>query len=268
MATATLVERQIIEGASLLDALDQRGLIVDACAWSFGSESGTWFLNVATPLADSFGLEATILSILRTVRELKLASVSFLNLNVSRDSDEFSRTMRAIIRRDSLAGNWYPAVAVGGSDLGNLYVYRCFSKVTQYRGFYLGVELMPRRDATYSAQIRVYPPVRLQRKPGGAPLVADGSLPAFTRTLGISDEVAAQHRLLDRAGSQPRVWAFLSERGLGYVRRIIDLMLDRRATSVIPRRELLLTSDMTEFPFTAQDDAALLEAEFAAPSRV
>ncbi len=86
--------------------------------------------------------------------------------------------------------------------------------------------------------------------------------------LGITDGAAARYRLLDRAGSQPRMWEFLAERGLDYDRRIIDLTMDRHITSVIPQREALLTGAMSDFPCATQDDAAFLETEFAAASPV
>lgn len=71
-----------------------------------------------------------------------------------------------------------------------------------------------------------------------------------------------------RCWSEARVWAFLSEHGLAYAKRIVDLVLDRHASAVVPERELVLTGEMDDFPFATQDEAALLAAEFVAPSQV
>ncbi|HLZ69640.1 MAG TPA: hypothetical protein VKV26_06975 [Dehalococcoidia bacterium] len=270
MTTAILVERDITDGDNLLTSLDRRGLIIDTCAWSFGFEANSWFLNMATPLADRFGLEATILSILQVLRETDLTSISFLNLTVLRDTDGFPRALRVFARQYPLVEIWYSGGALGGTDLGNVYVYRCYSQVVEHHGFYIGVELMPRRDTSFKLRLKVYPPVRLQRKAGGPTLLSESTLRVFTRTVGITDEAAAvvPRRLLDDSGPQPRVWAFLTQRGLDYARRIVDLVLDGHGTAVITEREVVLSSESEDFPFMAQDGAALLEAEFDVGSRV
>src|SRR5581483_4543571 len=224
-----------------------------------------WMLNIATPLADALGLEAPTLSIIRTITDLSLSSVSFLDLNVFRDTDPFTMALRETSRQYPLAEDWFSGY-LRGTDVDRLYIYRCLGEIHQYRGFYLGAELAPRHDTSYTVCIRVYPPVEIYRR--GTVLRPKNGLPALIRSLGITGEAAATHRLLDRYGSQPRVWAFLTERGLDYAKRIIDLILDRHISTAIPERELLLTGDMADFPFTTQAEAALLATEFAAPSRV
>lgn len=55
MAQATLVEMQINEGQRLLDRLAQESVAVTAAAWVKESESGDWYLYLATPLVSEGG---------------------------------------------------------------------------------------------------------------------------------------------------------------------------------------------------------------------
>jgi hypothetical protein len=55
MAQATLVEMQISEGQRLIDRLVQEGIAVTAAAWVRESDSGDWYLYLATPLVTEGG---------------------------------------------------------------------------------------------------------------------------------------------------------------------------------------------------------------------
>jgi hypothetical protein len=55
MAQATLVEVQINEGQRLIHRLVQEGVAVTAAAWVKESESGDWYLYLATPLVTEGG---------------------------------------------------------------------------------------------------------------------------------------------------------------------------------------------------------------------
>lgn len=55
MAQATLVEMEIKEGQRLIDRLAQAGVAVTAAAWVKESESGDWYLYLATPLVSEEG---------------------------------------------------------------------------------------------------------------------------------------------------------------------------------------------------------------------
>ena len=50
MAQATLVETQMKDGQRLLDRLRQEGIAVTAAGWVKESDSGDWYLYLATPL--------------------------------------------------------------------------------------------------------------------------------------------------------------------------------------------------------------------------
>jgi len=55
MAQASLVEMQIKEGQRLIDRLAQEGVAVTAAAWVRESDSGDWYLYLATPLVGQDG---------------------------------------------------------------------------------------------------------------------------------------------------------------------------------------------------------------------
>jgi hypothetical protein len=55
MAQATLVEMEIKEGQRLIDWLTQAGVVVTAAAWVHETESGDWYLYLATPLVGEDG---------------------------------------------------------------------------------------------------------------------------------------------------------------------------------------------------------------------
>src|SRR5689334_16570602 len=103
MGKAVLVEQDPKDARLLLQALNDRGLIMDTWAWGFYAENSSWMLNIATPLADALGLEEPTLSIIRTITELSLSSASFLDLNVFRDTDPFTMALREISRQYPVA---------------------------------------------------------------------------------------------------------------------------------------------------------------------
>jgi hypothetical protein len=56
MATGTLVNLQIDEGAKLLAALRTRGFDVIVACWMKGDEEEFWYLYIASSRAEGFGL--------------------------------------------------------------------------------------------------------------------------------------------------------------------------------------------------------------------
>lgn len=271
MAEAVLVERDIAEGGQVLQQLDSVGLPVTMCLWLNSREAESWRFVLASPAADSHGLRAVYATVIAALAPQNgCADLSAVEAMVQRDHDRLPQVLRRISATFSIEERWLTGYAIDGVSLEDMYVYRSCRAVHEYRGYSLTEEIPPRYSTSYRLRFRVYGALTLIRRQGVSLLAPRNGEPAFTRTLGITDEAAAiaPRRLLDASGSQPRVWAFLTERGLDYAKRIIDLVLDRHVTSVIPERELLLTSEVADFPFAAQDDAALLEAEFASPSRV
>jgi len=55
MAQIPLVETQLKDGQTLIDRLTRDGIAVKAAAWALESESGDWYLYLATPLVPEGG---------------------------------------------------------------------------------------------------------------------------------------------------------------------------------------------------------------------
>jgi hypothetical protein len=55
MAQATLVEMQIKDGQRLIEQLVREGIAVPAACWAKESDSGDWYLYLATPLVGEDG---------------------------------------------------------------------------------------------------------------------------------------------------------------------------------------------------------------------
>jgi hypothetical protein len=55
MAQATLVEMQIKDGQRLIDRLTREGIAASAACWAKETESGDWYLYLATPLVSVDG---------------------------------------------------------------------------------------------------------------------------------------------------------------------------------------------------------------------
>jgi len=269
MAETILVERDIAEGNGILQRLDDVGLPVSMCVWLNSQQAESWRFVLATPAADSYGLRAVYATVIHALAPQNgCVDLSAVEAFVQRDRDRLPQLLRRVSATFSIAERWLTGYAIDGVTLEDVYVYRSCRAVHAYRGYTLTEEILPSADPSHRLRFRASGSLEPARRQGVSLLASRNGEPAFTRTLAITDEAAGQQRLLDRAGPQPRLWAFLTTRGLTYTKRVIDLVLDRHVTAVIPERELVLTGEMADFPFAAQADAALLEAEFASPSRV
>jgi hypothetical protein len=72
MAEATLVNMQLTEGQRLIDRLAQNEVAVTAAAWVKESESGDWYLYLATPLVgEGGGKKAAYHRVNEVIREMQ-----------------------------------------------------------------------------------------------------------------------------------------------------------------------------------------------------
>src|SRR5260370_39107881 len=76
MGQATLVEMQIQNGHRLIDRLVREGIAVIAACWVQESESGDWYLYLATPLEDEAG--ATIFAHRRVYTVMRTMQQEFI----------------------------------------------------------------------------------------------------------------------------------------------------------------------------------------------
>jgi hypothetical protein len=125
MAQATLVELQINEGQRLIDRLAQAGIIVTAAAWVKESESGDWYLYLATPLVSEGGGKRTAYHRINTViREIQKEGFGMdpFAKKVIGLHDPIARDMAA--NRGGRSGG--PPTPFRGSRLGDLAVEEAY----------------------------------------------------------------------------------------------------------------------------------------------
>lgn len=264
MVNAVLVDQRITDGYRLLCELDRRRILIDTCAWIYDAEAESWDLALSSPLTREFGLRPILSAIANALSGIEAQpGLSLLDVTVRRDSESLPLMLREYGRMYAVAGRSLVHTVVAGRYIERAFVYRSFFNIRQYREYYIADELVLRRDTAYGLRMHAYPPVRSSGTSGAA-LVAQDDLPAFSRTLGITADAAAPRRLLDTHGYQPRVWAYLSERGQAYMRRLIDLILDRRLRQVGADHEQLLSAEAGDFAFAELSDDQLAASEFGA----
>jgi hypothetical protein len=125
MAQAILVDMQIKEGQRLIDRLAQEGVDVTAAAWVKESESGDWYLYLATPLVtERGGKRPAYHRVNAVIRELQKEGFGMdpFAKKVIGPHDPIAKDMVAN-RRGRPGG---PPTPFGGSRLGDLAVEEAY----------------------------------------------------------------------------------------------------------------------------------------------
>jgi hypothetical protein len=128
MAQATLVETQLNEGQRLIDRLAQEEFPVTAAAWVKESESGDWYLYLATPLvAEDGATRRAYRRVNKVIREMQREGLAMdlFEKKVVAPDDPIARDV--VANRGSRPGG--PPTPFRGSRLGDLaveeaYIYR------------------------------------------------------------------------------------------------------------------------------------------------
>ena len=125
MAKAALVEMQIKEGPTLLERLHHEGIAVTAAGWVKESESGDWYLYLATPLVGEDGgtrsAYGRVNAVIRKMEDEGFRMDPF-DKKVIGPNDPIARDMAA--HRQARPGG--PPTLFRGSRLGALYVEEAY----------------------------------------------------------------------------------------------------------------------------------------------
>jgi hypothetical protein len=125
MAQATLVEMQIKEGQRLIDRLAQEGVAVPAAAWVKESDSGDWYLYLATPLVSEGGKKKPayhrVNTVIREMRKEGFGMDPFAK-KVIGPNDPIAKDL--VAHRDGRPGG--PPTLFRGSRLGDLAVEEAY----------------------------------------------------------------------------------------------------------------------------------------------
>ncbi len=125
MAEATLVDGQLKEGQRLIDRLAREGVPVTAAAWVKESESGDWYLYLATPLVGEGGGKRAayhrVNEVIRAMQQEGFGMDPFAKKVVG-PNDPLARDLVAY--RDGRPGG--PATPFRGSRLGDLAIEEAY----------------------------------------------------------------------------------------------------------------------------------------------
>ena len=126
MAQAMLVEMQIKDGQSLIDRLTREGVAVTAASWVNESESGDWYLYLATPLVRKDGATRRAYGRVNAViREMQKEGLWIdVDKKVIAPDDPIAKDLAAN-RRSRPAGppNLFHGSRLGELDIEEAYIY-------------------------------------------------------------------------------------------------------------------------------------------------
>lgn len=122
-----LTDNMIEAGADLLRRLDKKPMAVDACLWSYRSESNAWRLMLASPDVSKYGPQKVYREIgnfLRSIPE-RLQKIFLFNISVVKNNDPLISVLRsATNNRDGVSSVRFTRVAFEGRYIDDVYIYR------------------------------------------------------------------------------------------------------------------------------------------------
>lgn len=127
MDNQVLVDRNIVEGKELIEALDNRDLNIKAAMWFYFAESDEWKLIIATPMVDEKGTKEVYRSIQTVIREMSESkpSVSFKDVFViSPKDDPITLVGKAIRTGPGLSGIRFIKNIIDNKLIDDAYIYR------------------------------------------------------------------------------------------------------------------------------------------------
>ncbi len=126
MVTATLVEKNIKDGETLIRALDKRGdLVVKGALWFFNPESEIWRLIIASPFVDEHGpkeaykIAQEVLKDISSKVDITLDEISMVGYN-----DDLIRLFRGAIHVSGISGVRFRRNVIDNTFVEDAYIYR------------------------------------------------------------------------------------------------------------------------------------------------
>ena len=127
MDNQVLVDRNIVEGKELIEALDRRDLNIKAAMWFYFEESDEWKLLIATPMIDKKGTKEVYRIIQTVIGEMSESktSVSFKDVLVLSPKDDPIKLVGNVIRTDTgLSGIRFTKNIINNKLVDDAYIYR------------------------------------------------------------------------------------------------------------------------------------------------
>ena len=134
MDQATQVEIQIEDGQSVIDRLSREGIAVTAANWVKESESGQWYLYLATPLvSEDGGTTPSYRRVNAVIRELqkeaigdlkkKPFGIDSLEVKVIGPPNPIAKAVASIRDRQDRIGPWFRGDRLGNVSVEGAYMY-------------------------------------------------------------------------------------------------------------------------------------------------
>ncbi|HUS76840.1 MAG TPA: hypothetical protein VMY43_12660 [Methanothrix sp.] len=130
MDNQILVEKNIIEGKELIEALDKKMLDIKAAMWFYFAESEAWKLLIATPMVDEKGPKEVyrlIQSVIGEMPATSKTSISFEDVIVLSPKDDPIALVGKMIRTGpGLSGIRFTKNVVNNKLIDDAYIYRLY----------------------------------------------------------------------------------------------------------------------------------------------
>jgi hypothetical protein len=129
MAQDVLVREQIEGGRELLDQLAADGFEITAAFWAKETESGRWYLFIASPVVDEQGLSAAYGVLIAAVRNLPHQWIDAMEVKLLRSDDVMTVAAQQLIAPNPppasfRSAKYYDAWTLGGVGVDGVYAYR------------------------------------------------------------------------------------------------------------------------------------------------
>jgi len=130
MDSQILVDRNIIEGKELIEALDNKELNIKAAMWFYFAESDEWKLLIATPMVDEKGPKEAYRLIQMVIGEMPATSktsISFKDVIVLSPRDDPIALVGKMIRTGpGLSGIRFTKNVINNKLIDDAYIYRLY----------------------------------------------------------------------------------------------------------------------------------------------
>jgi hypothetical protein len=129
MAQDVLVREQIDGGRELLDRLAADGIEVTAAFWAKETESGRWYLFIASPVVDEQGIREAYGIVGTAARNLPSQWIDPMEVKLLRSDDVMAVAAQQLIAPNPppatfRSAKYYDAWTLGGVGVDGVYAYR------------------------------------------------------------------------------------------------------------------------------------------------
>ena|SRR5579862_256657 len=125
MDKTILVEKDLLAGKTLIDALDRSGFDVQSALWLLEQPQDVWRLYIASEVVHKQGLLTAYSRLLQVLRTLDIADVLSLDdISIVSPKDDVIQTFKGLHIRSLSAPLQLSSSSINNVFVGNAYLYR------------------------------------------------------------------------------------------------------------------------------------------------